>query len=125
MSLERTAGAWAAAMGAVGAGIAAALLGVRYAGDAGVLVGFGFGVAVVGAVLSVGMVAVASAADTDGEPAYLYPATTGAASVLLLVAIDAHPVEGDLPVVSIALVGAAILLIVGPALVFVAEFRGV
>jgi len=124
MSLERTAGAWPAVMGAVGAGVAAALLGVRYAGDAGVLVGFGFGVAVVGAVLSVGMVAIAYAADTDGDPPYLYPATTGSASVLLLIATDTHPSKGALQPVSVALVGAAVLLIVGSALIFVAEVLG-
>jgi hypothetical protein len=118
MSLERRGVAWAAVLGTVGGGVAAALLGVRYADDAAVLLG----VAVVGTVLSIGMLGVAYAADVDGDPPYVSPATAGSASVLLLVATDAHA-AADPPFVSVALLGAAVLLVVGSALVFVAEFR--
>lgn len=124
MSLERTAAAVAALSGTVGAGIAATLLGARYADDPAVLIGVGFGAAV-GAVLSAGMFAVAYAADTDGNRPYLSPAATASASVLLVAATDVGATAANPPLVSIALVGGALLMIVGSALVFVAEFRGV
>ena len=123
MSLGRRGAAWVAVLGTAGGVVAAALLGSRYVDDAAVLVEFGAGVAVVGAVLSVGLLGIAYAVDVDGDPpsTYVYPATAGSASVLLLVAADAHA-DGP-PFVPVALLGAAVLLVVGSALVFAAELR--
>ncbi|MFB6218214.1 MAG: hypothetical protein ABEH77_03385 [Halobacteriaceae archaeon] len=123
MSFEQRGAAWAALMGTVGAGIAVTLLGLRYSDSASVVVGFGFGVAVVGFVLSVGMTGWVYLSDASGDSLYIYPATVAAASVLLLVAAGDHPPEGTPTRLSLVLVGAAVLIVVGFTLVFVSQLR--
>jgi hypothetical protein len=123
MSLERRGAAVAALAGTVGAGIATLLLGVLSGDPGAVLTGFALAVATVGAVLSAGLAGWVYVSDADGESLYVSPATVASASVLLLVAADNGAARVEPPVLSLALVGAAVLIVVGAALMFVSELR--
>jgi hypothetical protein len=114
----------AATLGALGAGIVALALGTRYADDLSVIVGFGLGTAVVGIVLSIGLLAWTYLSDAEGDALYLYPATTASTSALLLVSVlDSAATGAEGTALPLALVGAAVLVVVGMALVFVEQVR--
>ncbi len=116
----------AATLGALGAGIVALALGTRYVDDLSVIVGFGLGTAVVGIVLSVGLLAWTYLSDAEGDALYLYPATMASTSALLFVSIrsiDSAATGAEGTALPLALVGAAVLVVVGMALVFVEQVR--
>lgn len=121
MSLERRGAVWAALMGTVAAGIAVVLLAAQFADDPSVLRGFGLGVGAVGLALSLGMVGWLFLSDRDVEDPYLYPSVVASASVLVLVATDAGATGARPPVLALALVCAAVLMVVGYTLVFVSQ----
>lgn len=121
--MQRRGALLAALMGVLGATVAVLLLGLRFRRATSVVYGFGFGVAVVGLVLAVGMVAWTYVSDADGEDLYIYPATVTSASVLMLVAADNLVGRESHSDLSLLLVGAAVLVIVGFSLVFVVELR--
>ena len=111
--------AWSALIGAVGAGVAVLFLGPRCADDGSFLVGFGL--AVVGFVLSVGMFGWVYVSDADGDSLCTYPATVTSASVLMVVAAGNNTQRTDVTPLSVALVGGAVLIIIGYSLVFVQQ----
>jgi hypothetical protein len=122
MNLERRGAFWSALFGTVGAGIVVLVLGHRYSANPSVFVGFGVGVALVGFVLSVVMTGWLFVAGGD-QSLYSYPGTVSVASVLMLVAAGTEPTGGDPTIASIALVGGAILVILGYSLVLLEQFR--
>ncbi len=115
---------WASVMGTLATGVAVLALGIRYDADLPAIVGFGFGVAVVGFVLSVGMLGWVYLSDADSL--YLYPATVASSSLLLFVSVDSidrvSTGEGG-TALPLTLVVAALLIIVGMSLVFVDQIR--
>ena len=122
MNLEQRGPFLSALFGTVGAGIAVLVLGLRYGATPSVLLGFGLGVAVVGFMLSVAMTGWLFVSGSD-QSLYSYPATVAAASVLLLVAAGAESTGSDPTLASIALVGGAVLMILGYSLVFLEQVR--
>ena len=113
-------------LGTLAAGIATLIVGVQYGVNLSTVVGFGFGVAVVGFVLSVGMFGWTYRSDADGDALYLYPATMASTSALLFVSvrgIDSAATGAEGTALPLALVGAAVLVVVGMALVFVEQVR--
>lgn len=122
MNLEQRGPFLSALFGTVGAGIAVLVLGLRYSANPSVLVGFGVGVAVVGFVLSVVMTGWLFVAGGD-QSLYSYPGTVSVASVLMLVAAGTEPTGGDPTIASIALVGGAVLVMLGYSLVFLEQLR--
>lgn len=121
MVSDRRGALWSSLAGTVLAGIAVLIFGLRYAGDGSVVVGFGLGVATVGFVLSVGMVVWVYASEMDGESVYIYPATVASASALMMTAAQNDAPSAEPDYLSLALVGAAVLIIVGYSLVFVSQ----
>lgn len=116
----------AATLGALGAGILALALGARYVDDLSVIVGFGLGTAVVGIALSVGLLGCAYLSDAEDDALYLYPATMASMSALLFVSvrsIDSAATGAEGTALPLALVGAAVLVVVGMALVFIEQVR--
>lgn len=123
MPFERRGAILSGLMGTVGAGVAVSVLALRYRSSSSVILGFGLGVAMVGFVLSVGMMAWVYVSDADGESLYIYPATVASASVLMLVSAGNEAPKAEPTVLPLLLVGAAILIIVGFSLVFVSELQ--
>jgi hypothetical protein len=121
MPFERRGAMLSALMGTVGAGIAVLILGLRYDSKDPVILGFGLGVAVVGFVLSVGMIGWIYISDADGSSLYIYPATVTSASVLMLVSAGSETQRAEPMVLPLILVGSAILIIVGFSLIFISE----
>ena len=123
MSLGRPTAVAAAVAGTVGAAVATLLLAVRFGGRTSVLAGFGMGVAVVGVALAAGMAGWVRVSEVDGDG--LYPAAAGmaSASALVFTAADRLASGGDHTTVSLALVAAGVLVVVGFSLVFVGQVR--
>jgi hypothetical protein len=116
----------ASVLGTLGAGVAVLALGIRYDADLPAIVGFGLGVAVVGSVLSVGMLGWVYLSDADGDSLYIYPATVVSSSSLLFVSIDSidSVSTGDGgAILPLTVVAAALMIIVGMSLVFVDQVR--
>jgi len=117
---------WAGVAGTLAAGVAVLALGGHSGVGLPVIVGFGLGVAVVGFVLSVGMLGWVYLSDADGDSLYLYPATVTSSSVLLFVSVDSIDSvstgeEGS--ILPLSLVAATLMIIVGMSLVFVDQVR--
>lgn len=116
----------ASVLGTLAAGVVVLALGIRYDADLPAIVGFGLGVAVVGSVLSVGMLGWVYLSDADGDSLYVYPATVVSSSSLLFVSIDSidSVSTGDGgAILPLTVVAAALMIIVGMSLVFVDQVR--
>jgi hypothetical protein len=116
----------ASVLGTLAAGVVVLALGIRYDADLPAIVGFGLGVAVVGSVLSVGMLGWVYLSDADGDSLYIYPATVVSSSSLLFVSIDSidSVSTGDGgAILPLTVVAAALMIIVGMSLVFVDQVR--
>jgi len=113
----------ASLMGVLGAGVAVLALGIREGADIQFVVGYGFGIATVGLLISVGMLGWLFLSDDVGDSLYVYPATMASSSALLFVSVDSASTGGGNATLPLTLVAAALLIVVGLLLVFVDQLH--